>query len=109
MKTHTIAINYGKMKINPKQIKYIESVFGNYSKIHLTHGDTILTAFTLKHYYSQLNENPRFQLARKGLLVNLDLCKGFKEMEQSKFIELKTGETFKLSRRRGRALLALVS
>ncbi|SOE22931.1 LytTr DNA-binding domain-containing protein [Spirosomataceae bacterium TFI 002] len=104
MKTHTLAVNYGKKKLPVSNIKYIESVFGNYSRIHLCEGEDYLSSFTLKHYQEQLRKTDRFRLGRKGLLINIEHLKMLTEDDTAKYAILKSGETFKLSRRKGKSL-----
>jgi DNA-binding LytR/AlgR family response regulator len=103
-----LALNYGKKKLRLSNIKYIESVFGNYSKIHLKEGSDYLSSFTLKYYQTQLSSTNSFELGRKGLLINLEHLQSLKEEESAKYAVLKTGETFKLSRRKGKQLLELL-
>lgn len=104
MKNQTLIVNYGKTELDVNQIKYIESVAGNYSKIVFQQGKPFVSAFTLKHYSSQLLATQRFHLGRKGLLINLDYLKKLEEKQATKYAVLKTGEKFKLSRRIGRKL-----
>lgn len=104
MKTQILSVNYGKKKLPVENIKYIESVFGNYSKIHFKEGKEYLSAFTLKHYQVQLKEEV-FQLGRKGLLINLNYLASLEEDEQQiKYAKLTSGEIFQLSRRKGKEL-----
>lgn len=101
---YTLKVNYGKKELPTEKIRYIVSVHGNYSIIHFGDGKEYLSAFTLKHYQQQLTPE-QFQLGRKGLLINLDYLESLAEDEQqTKYAKLTTGETFKLSRRKGKEL-----
>lgn len=109
MKMQTLTVNYGKKKLPLSNIKYIESVFGNYSKIYLCEGEDYLSSFTLKYFQNQLVSTDRFRLGRKGLLLNMEHLKKLTEDENVKYAVLKSGETFKLSRRKGKSLEMLLN
>jgi hypothetical protein len=100
-----LTLNYGKKTVYCNSIKYIESFAGNYSMIRLADANYICSAFTLKHYTSQLEGENNFFLARKGLLLNLAYLSAVKELDGVKCVQLSTGEIFKLSRRLGSKLL----
>lgn len=112
MKTETkkvidqnLFFNYGKKAVSFEKIKYIESFAGNYSMIRLIDKGYICSAFTLKHYSTQLVGESHFFLARKGLLLNLNFIQEIKEQDGVRCVKLSTGEVFKLSRRIGSKLV----
>jgi DNA-binding LytR/AlgR family response regulator len=94
-------LNYGKKAVSFSNIKYIESIAGNYSMIRLLDKGSICSAFTLKHYYSQLDTDHDFILVRKGLLVNIKYAKEVFVEGGIRSLKMSTGEVFKLSRRQG--------
>ncbi len=110
MKTSTVTeshiiFDYGKKKIPFEQITYFKSEFGNYTKVCLKERKGFLSAFTLKHYSQKLSDKATFMVPRKGLIVNKAHVKGLDQNKGSVYIELLSGEKFKVSRRRTESVL----
>lgn len=98
-----LRFDYGKQEVNTESIKYIESVFGNYTNIQFDNKKPYCSAFTLKHYKEKLC-NTEFVQIRKGLLVNSKFLVKIEKVKGQNWVELKTGEKFKVSRRCGKLL-----
>ncbi len=110
MKTSTISENciifdYGKKKVPFENISHFKSEFGNYTKVFLKEKKDFLSAFTLKHYSDKLSENKTFMVPRKGLIVNKAFIHKLDQDKQGIYIVLKSGEKFKVSRRRAEEVL----
>ncbi|MGF1637087.1 MAG: LytR/AlgR family response regulator transcription factor [Cyclobacteriaceae bacterium] len=70
-----IIIAENSLKLNPKDIQYIESV-GNYLNIYVLKGEPIKIRATLKEAFATLQAFPQFVRCHRAFIVNIDLiCK----------------------------------
>lgn len=100
----TLTIDYGKTTFPINRICYIESKFGNYSNIVLTHAGSHLTSFTLKRYCDELSTFDSFIQGSKGLLINLKHLKNIRTENDGLYAVMSNGTKLKLSRRKGKEL-----
>lgn len=100
-----ISFDYGKKKVHLKAIKYLESVYGNYTIVNLNDKQQILSSFTLKYYSSQLKNHECFFVVRKGLMINIQFLSKIETREDGHYAILKDGSSFRMSRRKGKELM----
>ncbi len=114
MKTNTnsfnsITFDYGKKTVPFEQITYFKSEFGNYTKVYMQENRNFLSSFTLKYYSEKLDEVDTFIIPRKGLMINKAFVKTVDQDEQGVYVVMKSGERFKVSRRRRDEIVRLLA
>jgi DNA-binding LytR/AlgR family response regulator len=102
-----IVMDYGKNAIVSKNIKYIEGD-GNYSKIKLDQGKSLISSFTLRTFCKELNHDKNFFSPRKGLLINLNYVNEIVVRGKSKYAKMRDGSELSISRRRGKEFLEFI-
>lgn len=100
-----LSFNYGKVHISAKNVKYIESVYGNYSLVKFTDRKQIVSAYTLNHYLEMLDISDGFFNIHKGILINLDFLEKIEKRTDGSYALMTDGSNFRMSRRKGRDLI----
>lgn len=103
-----LSFNYGKVNVQASSIKYAESVFGNYTILKFSNRKQILSSYTLNHYSSLLQKSNSFFNVRKGVLINLSFMKIAEKRPDGVYAIMKDGSEFRVSRRKGKALMQLI-
>lgn len=103
-----LTFNYGKLNVDASSIKYIESIYGNYTIFKFVNRKQLVSSYTLNHYCSILSESNSFFNIRKGVLINLTYMKELDKRDDGTYAIMQDGSEFRLSRRKGKALLEML-
>ncbi len=116
MKTSTITpmpnaltFNYGKESVEPASIKYIESIYGNYTLFQFVNRQQLVSSYTLNYYCEMLEASDSFFNVRKGVLINVSFMKEIDKRADGVYAIMQDGSEFRLSRRKGKALLSYLN
>lgn len=104
-----LTFNYGKINVDASSIKYIESIFGNYTVFKFVNRKQLVSSYTLSHYCSILEESDSFFNVRKGVLINLSFMKELDKRDDGTYAVMQDGSEFRLSRRKGKTLLSYLN
>ena len=85
------------------EINYLESD-GRYSKLILNDGRTLVVARILKDFEDYINEKSPLQRINKSAIINVNYLKSYSKGEPC-IIEMNSGTTFEVSRRRKQEIL----
>ena len=104
----SLSFNYGKVSIDASSIKYIESIFGNYTLFKFINRKQLVSSYTLNHYSAILADSDSFFNVRKGVLINLSFMKELDKRVDGIYAVMQDGSEFRVSRRKGKALMRFI-
>jgi len=91
-----IILNKGSFQVlHIKDIIYFESE-GNYTKIHLSNGQVILSSKTLKIFEDEIKNNTIIRISR-SILFNTSYMIGFKSVNNKKYVVIKNNHLLEVS------------
>jgi two-component system LytT family response regulator len=91
-----IILNKGSFQVlHIKDIIYFESE-GNYTKIHLSDGQVILSSKTLKIFEDEIKNNTIIRISR-SILFNTSYMIGFKSVNNKKYVVIKNNHLLEVS------------
>lgn len=105
----SLSFNYGKLNIHASSIKYIESIYGNYTVFKFVNRKQLVSSYTLNHYSEMLADSEFFFNIRKGVLINVSFMKELDKRNDGTYAVMQDGSEFRISRRKGKALLNYIS